>query len=106
LAAARISAASASVIQSVGAAIGQSEVFDAPEVDVFSVAFDAPAPDDPVEPASDFFDDDPEPSASDDAAASLFEPSFAPSSPLPPPPFDAPEDTVDRRSFFAQPDPL
>jgi hypothetical protein len=89
------------VIQSVGAAISQS-VFDAPEVDVFSVAFDVPAP---VEPVSDFFEGDPEPSASDDAAASLFEPSFEASS-APLPLFDAPEAALDRRSFLAQPDPL
>ena len=54
LAAARISAASARVIQSVGAAIGQSEVFDAPDVVGFSVFFDVPVRDEPAE------SDDPE----------------------------------------------
>ena len=69
LAAARISAASARVIQSVGAAIGQSEVFDAPDVVGFSVFFDVPERDEPAEsddPESDFLVADPDPSASED----------------------------------------
>jgi hypothetical protein len=93
------------VIQSVGAAIGQSEVFDAPDVVGFSVFFDVrdePAGSD--DPDSDFFGVDPDPSVSEDAAASLFEPSseLEPSPPL----FDDPDPTEVRRSFLAQPDPL
>ena len=106
-AAARISAASARVIQSVGAAIGQSGVFDAPDVVGFSVFFDVPERDEP--PDSDdtesaFLDADPDPSASDDAAASLFEPSSDPE--LSPLLFDAPDAAEVRRSFLAQPEPL
>lgn len=104
LAAARISAASARVIQSVGAAIGQSEVVDAPDVDGFSVVFDADVSDDAADPDPDFLGDDPEVSVSDDVAASLVEPSSEPDAA--PPTFEAPEAAVVRRSFLAQPDPL
>ncbi len=116
LVAARISAASARVIQSFEAAIGQSVVFDAPDTDVFSVAFDelerdelddsdeSGEPADPGELADsdpDFLEAGSDPSASDDAATSLFEPSSDPEAP--PPLFDA---AVVLRSFLAQPDPL
>jgi hypothetical protein len=94
----------------VGAAIGQSEVFEAPDVDALSVAFDVPEPDEPDDlvepddPSSVFLDGDPEGSASDDAATSLFVP---PSDPEASPALvDAPEATAVRRSFLAQPDPL
>lgn len=103
---ARMSAASARVIQSVEAAIDQSDVFDAPDVAGFSVGFGARESDelDELDDAvSDLLDDDPDASASEDAATSLFDPS---SDPEPPPPFDAPDAAVVRRSFFAQPDPL
>jgi hypothetical protein len=79
----------------------------APDVDAFSVVFDVPEPDEPDEPEdldSDFLDADPDASASDDAATSVFAPSSDPDAPSPL--FDAPEAAVVRRSFLAQPDPL
>jgi hypothetical protein len=95
------------VIQSVGAAIDQSEVFDALEVVGFPVFFVVPEPDEPAvsdDPESDFFGAAPDPSASEEAAASPFEELSEPEPS--PPPFDDPDPTVDRRSFLAQPEPL
>jgi len=104
--AARISAASASVIQSVAAGIDQSVVFDAPAVDDFSAFFDVPlsAPDDRSDADRSFLDDVAADPVSDATADSLFDPSSEP--PASASGFAEPAPTVDRRSFFAQPEPL
>lgn len=122
LAASRISAASFSVIQSAGDAIGQSPLaFDPEAVDAFD-----------FDPSDDFDDDPPSPPPSEDGDEALSDPfedsleAEAPSEALEPdspddPPSDPPEPEpeppspaafetpgvdVARRSFFAQPDPL
>ena len=114
-AAARISAASASVIQSVGGGHRQSPVAVVPDEPDALEPLDAlldedDSPDEPpVLLSPDGLED--EPSPPDDAgrsAPSEPDPSDAPSFFEPPSPlaFDGPGVAVARRSFFAQPDPL
>jgi len=94
------------VIQSVAAGIDQSVVFDAAAVDDFSAFFDVPlsAPDDRSDPDRSFVDDDSVEPVSDATADSLFDPSSV--LPASAPGLAEPAPTVDRRSFFAQPEPL
>jgi hypothetical protein len=107
LVAARISAASASVIQSVAAGIDQSAVFEAAAVDDFSAGLGdlASFPGDPSDAGGSFLVDADE-SPSPDTAVSLFDPSSDPGASPSVPALAAPDPTVARRSFFAQPEPL